>query len=124
MLHLLDAVAGRIPTLAMTGVTSAPVARRADAVVDLGFGDEAALKLRGAARAWTESYAAMEYRHGPISVSDESSLVWSFGDPPAGLECEVVATWAMFTADARDGPGRFPGPRPAHPPLPGPSGPG
>src|SRR5580658_1256731 len=31
--------------------------------------DEAALKLREAARTWAESYPALEYRHGPISVS-------------------------------------------------------
>ena len=37
--------------------------------------DEAALKLREAARTWAESYPAMEYRHGPISVSDENTVV-------------------------------------------------
>ncbi|MCX5207010.1 SIS domain-containing protein [Streptomyces sp. NBC_00237] len=68
----------------------------------VGLADEAALKLREAARAWTESYAAMEYRHGPISISDENSLVWSFGEPPAGLEDEVSVTGALFSADALD----------------------
>ena len=33
----------------------------------VGLASEAALKLREAAQAWTESYPAMEYRHGPIS---------------------------------------------------------
>ena len=37
---------------------------------------EAALKLREASRSWAESYPAMEYRHGPISVSDENTVVW------------------------------------------------
>ncbi|MFI5804857.1 SIS domain-containing protein [Streptomyces sp. NPDC051561] len=68
----------------------------------VGLADEAALKLREAARAWTESYAAMEYRHGPISISDEHSLVWSFGEPPAGLEDEVSFTGALFSADLLD----------------------
>ncbi|GHB10449.1 hypothetical protein GCM10010392_42460 [Streptomyces clavifer] len=44
----------------------------------------------------------MEYRHGPISISDRSSLVWSFGEPPAGLKDEVATTGALFTADALD----------------------
>ncbi|CAM5646939.1 Phosphosugar isomerase OS=Streptomyces glaucescens OX=1907 GN=SGLAU_03800 PE=4 SV=1 [Streptomyces glaucescens] len=35
--------------------------------------DEAALKLREAAGAWTESYPAMEYRHGPISVTTRTA---------------------------------------------------
>lgn len=56
----------------------------------------------GRPRLETESYAAMEYRHGPISISDRSSPVWSFGEPPAGLEDEVATTGALFTADALD----------------------
>ena len=35
----------------------------------VGLADEAALKLREAASAWTEAYPAMEYRHGPISAA-------------------------------------------------------
>jgi fructoselysine-6-P-deglycase FrlB-like protein len=45
--------------------------------------DEAALKLREASRTWAESYPAMEYRHGPISVSDENTVVWTLGDVPS-----------------------------------------
>src|SRR5581483_3002415 len=41
---------------------------------------EAALKLREVSRTWAESYPAMEYRHGPISVSDESTVVWALGE--------------------------------------------
>ena len=44
--------------------------------------DEAALKLREASRTWAESYPAMEYRHGPISVSDENTVVWALGEVP------------------------------------------
>jgi fructoselysine-6-P-deglycase FrlB-like protein len=42
----------------------------------VGLAHEAALKVREAASAWAESYPAMEYRHGPISVPSERSLVW------------------------------------------------
>ena len=42
--------------------SSAPAGRSA-------WPTEAALKLREAAGAWTESYPAMEYRHGPISAN-------------------------------------------------------
>lgn len=49
-----------------------------------GLAQEAGLKLREAAGAWTEAYPAMEYRHGPISVADHRSLVWLLdGDAPA-----------------------------------------
>src|SRR6202012_1791511 len=34
-----------------------------------GVANEAALKLREAASMWTESYPALEYRHGPIAVN-------------------------------------------------------
>ncbi|MEU2659343.1 SIS domain-containing protein [Streptomyces sp. NPDC007325] len=68
----------------------------------VGLAEEAALKLREVARVWTESYPAMEYRHGPIGVSDRSSLVWCVGPVPAGLREEVESTGALFTADAVD----------------------
>ncbi|MEU7025809.1 SIS domain-containing protein [Streptomyces sp. NPDC046275] len=163
--ELLARAAGRVPTVALTGVPDSPAGHHADAVVDLGFADErsvvqtrfattalqllraglgvdlepsitdaelalyeplptaweqhgqftflgtgwtvgladeAALKLREAARAWTESYPAMEYRHGPISISDPGSLVWCLGPVPPGLADEVDATGAQFVADAVD----------------------
>lgn len=61
----------------------------ADHVVYLGSGwtyglaQEAALKIREAAQAWSESYPVLDYRHGPIAVASEKSLVWLFdaGDP-------------------------------------------
>ncbi|WP_329619674.1 SIS domain-containing protein [Streptomyces sp. NBC_01255] len=68
----------------------------------VGLADEAALKLREVARAWTESYAAMEYRHGPISISDRTSLVCCLGPAPSGLRDEVESTGALFAADAID----------------------
>jgi fructoselysine-6-P-deglycase FrlB-like protein len=53
----------------------------------VGLANEAALKLREAAQAWTESYPAMEFRHGPISVIRPGSVVWALGAvDPAVLE--------------------------------------
>lgn len=50
-----------------------------------GLAQEAALKMREAAGAWTEAYPAMEYRHGPISITGPGRAVWSFGPLPEGL---------------------------------------
>jgi fructoselysine-6-P-deglycase FrlB-like protein len=69
----------------------------------VGLANEAALKLREAAGLWTESYPAMEYRHGPISVAEAGRVTWMFGDAPLGLADEVRATGAQFVAnDALD----------------------
>ncbi|WP_308169823.1 SIS domain-containing protein [Acrocarpospora catenulata] len=67
-----------------------------------GIAHEAALKVREAAGAWTEAYPAMEYRHGPISVTDERSLTWFFGTPPGGLDEEVAATGALVSVSGLD----------------------
>jgi fructoselysine-6-P-deglycase FrlB-like protein len=64
----------------------------------VGVAHEAALKLREAAQAWTESYPAMEYRHGPVSIAQPGRLVWMFGEPPEGLADEVARTGAAFHA--------------------------
>ena len=37
----------------------------------IGLAAEAALKLRESAQFWTESYPAMEYRHGPVSIATD-----------------------------------------------------
>src|SRR6202020_1087066 len=138
IIALLDRLRGTVPTVVITAVPDAPVARAADDVIALGFADEesvvqtrfattelallrahlgedlsraaagaervlaaplpaelmaprqftflgagwtyglaneAALKLREAAGMWTEAYPAMEYRHGPVSVTSEDSVV-------------------------------------------------
>jgi fructoselysine-6-P-deglycase FrlB-like protein len=63
--------------------------------------DEAALKLREASRTWAESYPAMEYRHGPISISDENTAVWALGAVPADLLADARRTGAtVITSDA------------------------
>ena len=64
--------------------------------------DEAALKLREASRTWAESYPAMEYRHGPISVSDENTAVWALGDVPPGLLADARRTGALVIASDAD----------------------
>lgn len=56
-----------------------------------GLAQEAALKMREAAGAWTESYPAMEYRHGPISITGPGRTVWAFGPLPVGLADDVAA---------------------------------
>ena len=66
----------------------------------VGLASEAALKLREAAQAWTESYPAMEYRHGPISIAQPGRAVWPFGPLPAGLADEVRATGAALADTA------------------------
>jgi fructoselysine-6-P-deglycase FrlB-like protein len=67
-----------------------------------GIADEAALKCREAAGAWTESYPAMEYRHGPISVSGPGTVVWVFGPVPENLEADARATGATFVHSTDD----------------------
>jgi fructoselysine-6-P-deglycase FrlB-like protein len=62
----------------------------------VGLAHEAALKLREAAGAWAESYPAMEYRHGPISIAEPGRVVWMFGEPPNGLAGDVERTGAVF----------------------------
>ena len=64
--------------------------------------DEAALKLREASRTWAESYPAMEYRHGPISVSDPDTVVWALGEVPADLLADAGRTGATVIAAACD----------------------
>ena len=68
----------------------------------MGLANEAALKMREAALAWTEAYPAMEYRHGPISISTRSTATWMLGEAPAGLMDEVHATGARWVAGGLD----------------------
>ncbi|MET8581403.1 SIS domain-containing protein [Streptomyces collinus] len=68
----------------------------------VGLANEAGLKMREASLSWTEAYAAMEYRHGPISVTTEGTATWMLGEAPAGLAEQVRATgghWVEGTLD-------------------------
>lgn len=60
----------------------------------IGLAEEAALKIRECAQAWAESYPALDFRHGPISVASPSSLVVSLGGVAADLLAEVEALGA------------------------------
>ena len=67
-----------------------------------GLADEAALKLREATQSWTESYYAMEYRHGPIAIAEPTRLVYMLDAAPSGLSAQVEATGADWVESAHD----------------------
>jgi fructoselysine-6-P-deglycase FrlB-like protein len=98
-------------------ITDAAAAVSADADTDLldaeqfaflgsgwtnGLALEAALKMREAAQAWTESYPAMEYRHGPIAIARPGRVTWMLGRSPVGLAQDVEATGARFIESPLD----------------------
>jgi fructoselysine-6-P-deglycase FrlB-like protein len=60
----------------------------------VGLANEAALKLREASGAWAESYPAMEYRHGPISVAGPRSAIWPLGEVEDDLLRDIAETGA------------------------------
>jgi fructoselysine-6-P-deglycase FrlB-like protein len=62
----------------------------------IGIAHEAALKFRETSASWAESYPAMDYRHGPISIASTGRAVWMFGETPEGLAGDVTATGATF----------------------------
>ncbi|MGX4693928.1 SIS domain-containing protein [Streptomyces sp. JNUCC 63] len=62
----------------------------------VGLANEAALKMREASLSWTEAYPAMEYRHGPISVTTEGTVAWMFGSAPQGLAEQVRTTGGLW----------------------------
>ncbi|MFI5973482.1 SIS domain-containing protein [Streptomyces sp. NPDC051452] len=68
----------------------------------VGLANEAALKMREASLSWTEAYPAMEYRHGPISVTTEGTATWMLGEAPEGLAAQVRATGALWVAGGLD----------------------
>ncbi|GAB3404594.1 SIS domain-containing protein [Schumannella luteola] len=59
-----------------------------------GLAQEAALKIREAAQAWSESYPVLDYRHGPLAVAHPGSLVWLFGSADAALADDIRRTGA------------------------------
>lgn len=56
--------------------------------------NEAALKFREILCTWSESYATMEYRHGPISAINERSLVWVLDAQETSIDAQIEATGA------------------------------
>jgi fructoselysine-6-P-deglycase FrlB-like protein len=68
----------------------------------VGLAHEAALKMREASQTVTESYPAMEYRHGPIALAEPGVVVWILGTPPPGLVADVLQTGAIVVNDELD----------------------
>lgn len=68
----------------------------------LGIAHEAALKVRESALAWAESYPSADYRHGPLAVAGERSLVTLLGGEPDGLAADVAVTGAQVRIGERD----------------------
>ena len=68
----------------------------------IGIANECALKLRESAQFWTESYPAMDYRHGPVSIAAPGRATWALGPVPEGLADEVRATGAHFESRGLD----------------------
>lgn len=66
----------------------------------VGLAHESALKLRESSQSWTESYPAMEYRHGPIAIAQPGRVTWVFGEVPEGMDAQIAATGAeLATSD-------------------------
>ncbi|WP_053847600.1 SIS domain-containing protein [Streptomyces sp. NRRL B-24085] len=68
----------------------------------VGLAHEAGLKMREACLAWTEAYPAMEYRHGPISVTTRGTATWMLGEAPEGLAEQVRDTGALWVPGTLD----------------------
>lgn len=68
----------------------------------VGLANEAALKMREASLAWTEAYPAMEYRHGPISITTRGTATWMLGEAPDGLAEQVRGTGGWWMAGGLD----------------------
>ncbi len=68
----------------------------------VGLANEAALKMREASLSWTDACPAMEYRHGPISVTTRGTATWMLGEAPDGLAEQVRATGATWVPGALD----------------------
>ncbi|MFJ9909678.1 SIS domain-containing protein [Streptomyces sp. NPDC101152] len=68
----------------------------------VGLASEAGLKMREASLAWTEAYPAMEYRHGPISVTTHGTATWMLGEAPDGLAEQVRETGGLWVAGGLD----------------------
>ncbi|ASY15165.1 sugar isomerase [Candidatus Planktophila dulcis] len=68
----------------------------------IGLAHEAALKTRESSQFWAEAYPALDYRHGPLSISQPGRAVWAFGDIPADLVRDIKSTGALFESSTLD----------------------
>jgi fructoselysine-6-P-deglycase FrlB-like protein len=93
-LEALDSLPGRAQA-ALEGALPATGIRQL-VILGRGWGqfvaEEAALKVRESAGAWTESYAVGEYRHGPVATSGPGTLVWGLGQLPDDIVATVEAS--------------------------------
>ena len=67
-----------------------------------GLAQEAALKIREAAQAWSESYPLLDYRHGPLAVAHATSLVWMIGAADERLAAQIRDTGATVKLGVLD----------------------
>ena len=67
-----------------------------------GLAQEAALKVREAAQAWSEAYPVLDYRHGPLAVAHPGSLVWLFEAGDDTLADDIRATGATVRIGTSD----------------------
>lgn len=67
-----------------------------------GLAQEAALKIREAAQAWSEAYPALDYRHGPLAVAHPGSLVWLFSEGDDALADDIRVTGATVRVGTAD----------------------
>ncbi len=67
-----------------------------------GLAQEAALKIREAAQAWSESYPLLDYRHGPLAVAHDGSLIWMFGAADERLAAQIRETGATVRLGTLD----------------------
>lgn len=68
----------------------------------VGLASEAALKMRESAGAWSEAYPAMEYRHGPVSATRPTTLVWALGVVEPGVLESAARAGATVVDSQRD----------------------
>lgn len=68
----------------------------------IGLASEAALKTREAAQFWAEAYPAMDYRHGPLSISQPGRAVWAFGEIEEALILDIAQTGALLESSTLD----------------------
>jgi fructoselysine-6-P-deglycase FrlB-like protein len=93
---------------AQEALMSTPPAKQYQQYVFLGRGagaalaSEAALKIREAAQQWSEAYPALEFRHGPISVITNETLVTPMGELDPELAREIEQAGATLATSAGD----------------------
>ncbi len=68
----------------------------------VGLAQEAALKTRESSQFWAEAYPALDYRHGPLSISEPGRAVWAFGEIPDDLIRDIKKTGALFENSTLD----------------------